>query len=63
MSTLYDGSLVRQEMATFWKMKGDNSGVPIYLVIYLGRDIMPLSSVTKFHKDLTKLFHLQSGHL
>jgi len=33
---------------------GGNSGVPIYLVIYLGRDTMPLSIVTKCHNDLTK---------
>ena len=28
--------------------------MPIYLVIYFERDIMPLSIVTRFHKDLAK---------
>ena len=52
MSTLHDGSLVRQEFAKYW-FNGGNSGVAIYLDIYLGRDSMLLNSVTKFHNDLT----------
>ena len=63
MSTLHDGSLVRQELTKCWTIQGGNSGLPLYLVIYLGRDIMPLSSVTKFHKDLTKTIYLQSLYL
>jgi len=39
MSTLHDGSLVRQKNGQF---KGGNSGMPIHLVIYLGWDIMPI---------------------
>jgi len=48
-------SLVRQELTiTLGQFKGHNSGVPIYLVIYLGQDIIPLSIVTKFHEDEMK---------
>ena len=54
MSTLHDGSLVRQKWKRIGQFKGGNSVVPIYLVTYLGRDIMPLIIVTKFQKDLTK---------
>jgi len=49
MSTLHDGSLVRQQIGKLGQFKDGNSGVPIYLVIYLGRAII----VTKFHKNLT----------
>jgi len=33
------------------QFKGCYSGVPIYLDIYLGRDIMPLSIVSEFHEN------------
>ena len=55
ISTLHDGYIVRQNNG---QCKGGNSVVPIYLVTYLGRDSMPSSIVTRFHKDLTKLYCL-----
>jgi len=42
----------------FGQFKGRNSGVHggIWLVIELGRDIMPTNIFTKFNKDLMKTF-------
>jgi len=42
--------------SVFGQFKGHNSGVPlgIWLVIELGRDIMPTNIFTKFDKDRMK---------
>jgi len=44
----------------FGQLKGHNSGVPggIWLVIELGQNIMHINIITKFDKDLMKLFDL-----
>ena len=58
------GTHVKQEMATFWTTQELCFwGVPIYPIIYLGQDIMPLSIVTKCHEDLIKTWLKKLEHL
>ena len=58
------GTHVKQEMATFWTTQELCFwGVPIYPIIYLGQDIMPLSIVTKCHEDLLKTLDSKSWNI